>query len=143
MSGFAWFKTEGPITVTPSTFLYTFRNDADVSVTTNYNYRQVVCRELRGRDIVIEKDGDVTRLTVRDRESQTLDHTWEFSNENGSASRVRVRKISKLNNPLEDWTYVYEDGNWTRFDNLKQIYEVVIAQYKRAHPGCVKCTMST
>ena len=125
VSGFAWFKTEGPITVMPSTFLYKFRNDADVSVTTNYNYRHIVCRDLRGRDIVIEKDGDVTRLTVRDRESQTLDHTWEFSNENGSASRVRVRKISKLDNPLEDWTYIYEDGNWTRFDNLKQIFEVL------------------
>ena len=125
VSGFAWFKTDGPITVTPSTFLYMFRNDADVSVTTNYNYRHIVCRDLRGRDIVIEKDGDVTRLTVRDRESQTLDHKWEFSNENGSASQVRVRKISKLDNPLEDWTYVYEDGNWTRFDNLKQIFEVL------------------
>ena len=74
---------------------------------------------------MVERVSGVTRITVRDAVSQTLDHTWEFSNENGSASRVRVRKISKLNNPLEDWTYIYEDGNWTRFDNLKQIFEVL------------------
>ena len=71
VSGFAWFKTEGPITVMPSTFLYKFRNDADVSVTTNYNYRHIVCRDLRGRDIVIEKDGDVTR-GVLERERQRV-----------------------------------------------------------------------
>ena len=125
VSGFAWFKTDGPITVMPSTFLYKFRNDADVSVTTNYNYRHVVCNDPRGRDLVIERVSGVTRITVRDAVSQTLDHTWEFSNENGSASRVRVRKISKLDNPLEDWTYIYEDGNWTRFDNLKRVFEVL------------------
>ena len=123
VSGFAWFKTDGPVAVDPSTFLYTFRDDADVTVTTNSSSRHVVCGDFRGRDVVIERVSDVTRLTVRDAASQTLDHTWELSNENGSASRIRIRKLSKLNNPLEDWTYVYDEDTWTRFDNLKQVSE--------------------
>lgn len=121
--GFAYFKTDDPIIVTPSTFSYLFRDDASVTVTTNGNSRHVVCMGERGRDIVIESVSGAVRMTVRDRLSGTLDHAWEFSNVDGSASRIRIRKISRLDNPLEDWTFTYDGGDWTRFDNLKQVSE--------------------
>ena len=121
--GFAYFKTDDPIIVTPSTFRYLFREDASVTVTTNGNSRHIVCMGERGRDIVIESVSGVVRMTVRDRLSGTLDHTWEFSNVDGSTSRIRIRKISRLDNPLEDWTFTCDGGDWTRFDNLKQVSE--------------------
>ena len=51
---------------------------------------------------------------------QTLEHTWEIANVDNDSSRVRLRKISRLNNVMSDETYSYDyvSGSWTRFDNI-------------------------
>ena len=107
VSGFAYFDTEGPIAVSPATFRYLFRPDADVTVTTNGDARTVACLDNRGRDLVIEPIANGVRVTVNTHATGAWEHSWEIVNVNGSASRVRLRQISRLYNTMQDWLYEY------------------------------------
>lgn len=118
VAGFVWFSTDGPISVSRSTFQLLRHPDADVSDYVSSGARRIVCYDSRGRDLRIENIANGVRITIYETDAQTLEHTWEIVNVNGSASQVRLKKISRLNNVMSDETYTYADGDWTRFDNI-------------------------
>ena len=118
VAGFVWFSTDGPISVSRSTFQLLRHPDADVYDYVSSGTRRIVCHDSRGRDLRIENIANGVRITIYKTDAQTLEHTWEIVNVNGSASQVRLKKISRLNNVMSDETYTYADGDWTRFDNI-------------------------
>ena len=118
VAGFVWFSTDGPISISKSTFQFLAHPEADVSDYSSSGTRRVVCYDSRGRDLRIENITNGARITIYDTAAQTLEHTWEIVNVNGSSSQVRLRKISRLNNVMSDETYTYADGDWTQFDNI-------------------------
>ena len=118
VAGFVWFSTDGPISVSRSTFQLLRHPDADVYDYGSSGTRRIVCYDSRGRDLRIENIANGVRITIYETDAQTLEHTWEIVNVNGSASQVRLKKISRLNNVMSDETYTYADGDWTRFDNI-------------------------
>ena len=125
ISGFAYFRSEGPLTVTPAVFDYLFRDDADATVVTNGTARRVVCRDRRGFDILIEPVPDGVRATVREQATQALEHTWLIVNE-GGPSAVRFRKISRLDNVMEDKTFAVDAwGGWSMTDNVSGVTETL------------------
>ena len=81
----------------------------------------------RGRDLRIENISNGARITIYDTYAQTLEHTWRILNVNGSASQIRLWKISRLNNTMSDDTYIYDYGDWTKFDNISQTSEELVA----------------
>ena len=118
VAGFVWFSTDGPIGVSRSTFQLLKHPDADVYDYVSSGARRIVCHDSRGRDLRIENIANGVRITIYETDAQTLEHTWEIVNVNGSASQVRLKKISRLNNVMSDETYTYAEGDWTRFDNI-------------------------
>ena len=123
VSGFVWFATEEPIFIGKDTFQLLGHPSATISDTTASGVRRIVCSDQRGRDLRIEDIANGVQITIYDTAAQTLEHTWQVFNVNGDPSRVRLRKISRLNNVMSDETYTYShsDGNWTRFDNIAGI----------------------
>ena len=124
-SGFLYFVSEGPVSITPSLFQEMVRDDADVQISYSGSARTYTCFDNRGRDIVLAPIADGVRLTVRDRVSQTLDDVWEVTNENGDTNRVRIVQISRLNNVMRDETFVHDAGTWAKTDNITGIREVL------------------
>ena len=124
-SGFLYFESEGPVSITPSLFRTKFRDDADIRVSDGGATTTYACYDNRGRDIVLASIADGVRLTVRDHVSQTLDDVWEVTNENGDTNRVRIVQISRLDNVRGDETYVYDEGVWAKTDNITGIREVL------------------
>ena len=118
VAGFVWFATEGPVSVSKSTFELLAHPDAHVTDSLSGPVRQIRCTDSRGRDLDLENIPDGVRITIREHATQTLEHTWEIVNEGGSGSVVRLRKISRQNNVMSDETYTCSDGDWTRFDNI-------------------------
>ena len=118
VAGFVWFSSDGPVSVSKSTFQLLEHPDADVSDYNSSGTRRIVCYDSRGRDLRIENIANGVRITIYETAAQTLEHTWEIVNVNGSASQVRLRKISRLNNVMSDETYTYAEGDWTQFDNI-------------------------
>lgn len=118
VAGFVWFATEGPVSVSKSTFELLAHPDAHVTDSLSGPVRQIRCTDSRGRDLDLENIPDGVRITIREHATQTLEHTWEIVNEGGSDSVVRLRKISRQNNVMSDETYTCSDGDWTRFDNI-------------------------
>ena len=118
VAGFVWFSTDMPISISKSTFQLLEHPDAYITETTQSGTRRIVCYDSRGRDLRIENIANGARVTIYDTAAQTLEHTWEIVNVNGNRSRVRLRKISRLNNVMSDETYTYVEGDWTRFDNI-------------------------
>ena len=129
VAGFAYFTTEGPMLVAPSSFKFLLRNDVGASVTTNGSSRTVSCACERGRELVIEQIQDGARVTVNAQATGALEHTWEIVNVGGSAAEVRIRQISRLNNVMQDWTYecTYNDDSgewdWCATDNIAGVSE--------------------
>ena len=124
ISGFAYFRCEGPVTVTPEIFQFLFRGDAQASVTTNGMTRCVVCADSHGFDILIEPMASGVRATVRDHATQALEDVWEIFNVGGPSS-VRFRKLSRLDNVMEDKTFVCDGGEWTATDNISGVCETL------------------
>ena len=118
VAGFVWFATEGPVSVSKSTFELLAHPDAHVTDSLSGPVRQIRCTDSRGRDLDLENIPDGVRITIREHATQTLEHTWEIVNVNGNASQVRLKKISRLNNVMSDETYTYAEGDWMRFDNI-------------------------
>ena len=118
VAGFVWFASDGPVAVSKSTFQLLAHPSADVYDYVSSGTRRIVCYDSRGRDLRIENIANGARITIYETDAQTLEHTWEIVNVNGSASQVRLRKISRLDNVMSDETYTYADGDWTRFDNI-------------------------
>ena len=118
VAGFAWLASDGPLAVTRSAFRLLPHPSATVSDTTASGVRHIVCNNARGRDLAIEDIAGGVRVTIRETASQALEHTWEIVNENGDPARIRLRKISRLNNVMSDETFAYTNGYWTRIDNI-------------------------
>ncbi len=118
VAGFVWFATEEPIYISRSTFQLLAHPDASIDDYVSSGTRRIVCHDSRGRDLHIENISNGARITIYETTAQTLEHTWEIVNVNGSASQVRLKKISRLNNVMSDETYTYSDGDWMKFDNI-------------------------
>ena len=116
LSGFLWFRTEGPISISPDVFEVLARADATVSDTTDGTNRTVVCAGGRGRTVLLEPITNGVRATVRLTATGSLEHTWEIANENGSPSRVRLRRISRKNAVMSDALYVHDGSDWNVVD---------------------------
>ena len=120
VSNFLSFAAPDPSSVSlgPALFKLTARPDASVEDATEGTVRTVACSDDRGRDVALESIPDGVRATVRDHATQRLEHTWEVSRPGGSASRIRFRRISRLDNTMDDLTFAYDwdTGSWTRED---------------------------
>lgn len=123
ISGFLYFESEGPVQVCADRFALKVRDDADVVVTTNGAVRTYSCADRRGRDVVLEPVSNGVRLTVSTHADGRLEHVWEIVNENGASNRIRVRRISRQNNVMNDETFVCADGCWSVTDNLSGLVE--------------------
>ena len=118
VSGFVWLASDGPVAISKNTFQLLRHPDATVSDSMVGGVRHIVCNDSRCRDLRIEDIANGVRITIRETATQSLEHTWEITNENGDPSRVRLRKISRLNNVMSDETFTYANGDWTQFDNI-------------------------
>ncbi len=127
VSGFAWFMTKGPLAVGIDTLQVLSRRDTNVSDTTSSGTRTIVCGDNRGRTLTIESIENGIRVTITETASGALEHTWELMNVGGASSQIRLRKISRLDNTMSDETYIYDDGDWTKFDNISQTSEKLVA----------------
>ena len=127
VSGFAWFMTKEPLAVGVNTLQVLSRSDAQVSDTTSGGVRTIVCGDNRGRTLSVQPITDGIEVTITETASGKLEHTWRILNVNGSASHIRLWKISRLDNTMSDDTYVYNDGDWTKFDNISQTSEELVA----------------
>jgi RHS repeat-associated protein len=128
VSGFLWFRTDEPLTITPAVFNLRARSDAEILVESNnvgQTISRVHCGDERGRDLRIAPMGNGVRIAVSNALCMILEHTWEIANEGGSPSQIRLRKISRLNNTMSDHTYTCDGGVWTCFDNIAQVAETV------------------
>ena len=129
VSGFAYFETEGPTSISPSSFRFLLRNDVGATVATNGATITATTTEGRGRSVVIESIPNGARLTVRKQATGELEHTWEVVNVAGDASEIRLRKISRADNVMQDWTYSYgysddcEELRWLATDNISGLCE--------------------
>ncbi len=127
VSGFAWFLTNEPIAVGVDTLQVLSRNDAQVSDTTSGGIRTIACGDNRGRTLAIQSIANGIEITITETASGKLEHTWRILNVNGSASQIRLWKISRLDNTMSDDTYVYANGDWTKFDNISQTSEELVS----------------
>ncbi len=132
ISGFAYFRTEEPVRVTPATFLWLLRADAAATVATNGTTRTAVCRDERGRTLVVESIPDGVRATVTTTATGALEHSWEIVHVDGALETVRFRRISRLGNVMEDRTVsCVPDGStggwkWQALDNVAGLREEVV-----------------
>ncbi len=131
ISGFLWFKTTEPLSITPATLNLLARDDAAITDTTVGGVRTVVCSDTRGRTAVIEPIANGVRVTLRKTADNSLEHIWEIINVDGDPNEIQLRKISRLDNDMRDVTYEYRgDGvpspSWTRVDNISQSSEQII-----------------
>jgi len=120
-AGFVWFSTDEPLWISKSIFNVLSHPSATVSDTTSYGVRRIVSSDRRGRDLRIQDISDGVTITIYENDTGKLEHTWEITNVNGDDAKVRLRKISRLGNVMSDETFTYQDGDWTRFDNIAGI----------------------
>ena len=124
VSGFLWFRSDGPVTITPALFNVLIRADASTSVTSNNNaVARIVCADGRGRDVNIEEITYGVRISVTNIAEGALYSAWEVTNPNGDPSAVNFRRTTRLNNLRRDVTYNHSEGLWTRTDNISQTVE--------------------
>ena len=116
VSGFLWFRTESPVVVSNGLFNLLVRPEAVVSDTTASGVRTVACSDERGRTVVLEPIAGGVRATVSDTATGALEHTWDVVNENGSRSRVRLTKTSRLGNTMSDAVYIHDGFDWNVLD---------------------------
>jgi RHS repeat-associated protein len=127
VSGFLWFRSDGPVTITPALFNLMIRADATTSVTSNNNaVARIVCNAGRGRDVSIQEIAYGVRISVTNIIEGALYSAWEVTNPNGDPSCVNFRRTTRLNNLRRDVTYTYSGGLWTRADNISQTSEQLI-----------------
>jgi hypothetical protein len=127
MSGFLWFRSDGPVTITPALFNMMIRADATASVTSNNNaVARIVCNDGRGRDVSIQEIAYGVRISVTNLLEGALYSAWEVTNPNGDPSCVNFRRTTRLNNLRRDVTYTCSQGQWIRADNISQTSEQLI-----------------
>ena len=127
VSGFAWFLTDEPLSIGVDTLQVLKRGDAQVTDTTSGGVRTIACSDNRGRTLTVQSITDGIEVAITETASGKLEHTWRILNVDGSPSRIRLWKISRLDNTMSDDTYVYENGGWTKFDNVSQTSEELVS----------------
>lgn len=131
-SGFLYFDTDTPVDVTLSLFQLLARADAVVSETSTETTRTVVCSDSRGRTLSLAEVPHGVRITITTTATGALEHTWELVNVDGARDVVRIRKISRLDNVMEDWTVAYvrnsatDDWEWQATDNVAGVREELV-----------------
>lgn len=131
VSGFVYFEAANAVNLTPGLFGVMRRGDSYGSDTTQNGVRTITCSDERGRDVVIETIAHGVRLTVKTHATQALEHVWELTNRDNSAYKVHLRKISRLNNVMEDKDYecVYNSSTgryeWQVSDGISGIVETL------------------
>ena len=128
ISGFAWFLTDVPMGIGINTLQVKARNDATITDTTANGIRTITCSDRRGRTLIIQEIENGIEVVVKETSTGKLEHTWQIFNENGFLSRIRLKKISRLNNIMSDDTYLCYDyfgssSEWSKFDNITQVWE--------------------
>ena len=127
VSGFLWFRSDSPVTVTSSLFNLMMRTDSSYSVTSNNNaVAQVICNDGRGRDVSLQEITYGVRISITNLLEGALDTAWDITNPNGDPSCVNFRRVTRLGNPRRDVTYTYSNGTWVRADNISQTSEQLV-----------------
>ncbi|MCR5839476.1 MAG: thrombospondin type 3 repeat-containing protein, partial [Kiritimatiellae bacterium] len=121
VAGFVWFATEEPITISKSTFRLLAHPEADVSDGEANGVRRIVCGNQRGRSLTVSNIANGACVRIDETDTGKWEHSWEIVNVDGDASKVMLRKISRLYNVMSDETYTYDNGVWTRLDNIAGI----------------------
>ena len=135
ISGFLWFSSDGPVSITPSTFNLLARPDATITDTTVDDVRTITCFDHRGRTAKLESIEHGVRITMYQTSDGSLEHTWEITNEYGSPYYVNFHKISRLDNAMCNATYTFQNGErWEYFDNMAQYSEAVFRDDKLNDP---------
>lgn len=124
-SGWIYFESDGPVTISSSLFQWMKRDDANVTHSWSGSTRTWRCSDNRGRKVVLTSIQNGVRLTVSDNLTETLDHTWEITNVNGSRNQVRLLRRNKRDQRMVDETYAYEYGDWSKTDNVTGLREVL------------------
>ena len=125
VSGFLWFRAGGPVSVSPSVFSLLARPDSATSDSWSGATRHVVCSDGRGRSLEISPVSGGVLVTVRTTATGALEHTWLVENPGGDPSRVRLLRTSRLGNTMEDSTFAFADGAWTRQNAASGLFESV------------------
>ena len=114
MMGFAWFESDGPVTITPDTFTVTTRPDANVWVYESGSSVRVTTYETGGRDLTISALTNGVIVAVKHHGASMAFETWEITNVDGSPSVVRLVKRNADGETREDWTYScsWQSGEW-------------------------------
>ena len=132
MMGFAWFESNGPLTVTPDTFTVTTRPDANAWVHQDGSNVTVTTYETGGRDLVISALTNGVIVAVKHHGETNPFETWEVINVDGSPAVVRlvkrdaggtvpsqgettsVQQQEEVGAIREDWTYSCRavNGEW-------------------------------
>ncbi len=151
VSGFLWFRTEDVPRATPSMLSLMVRGNASVTCENDNPggaISHVRCTDPRGRDVTVAPIDNGLRLTVSNAACTFLDHSWEITNPGNSHSKIRIRKISRLNNPLSDHTYetfqadppdamfATQSQVWRITDSLTGLVETRIVSDGLNDPGC-------
>ena len=123
ISGFAWFKSDNPLSISLRTLKVISRSDANITDIIKNNERVITCHDNRGRTLTIQRIVSGIDIIVTDTSSGKLEHTWRITNIEDN--RIRLKKISRQNNIMSDRTYRYSDDKWTCFDNISQTREEV------------------
>jgi RHS repeat-associated protein len=127
VSGFLWFRSDGPVSVTPQLFELLARSDASVSDATASGVRTIVCSDARGRTVVASPIADGVRLAVTNTATGEPDHFWTIVNENGFSNRIRFVRTSRAGSVQSDETYVRSpDGAWSVSDNVAGTAETLV-----------------
>ena len=128
-SGFAWFRSEGPVSVSPEVFDFSIRPDAPVTVLTNGSDRIVSCSTAGGRDIAFTAVANGVTISVCGHGQEAPSEAWSIANVDGEGDRIRIVRAVEGDAVAEDWTYScteMDDGGWTWtfLDNLTGAYVV-------------------
>ena len=126
ISGFVWFRSEGPVSVTPQLFGLLARPDAQVSDSTAGGIRTVVCSDVRGRTVAIAPVENGVSVAVTKTATGEPDHSWTIVNENGNPARIRFVRTSRAGNVQSDETYVCAGDAWSVADNVAGTTETVL-----------------
>lgn len=128
IDGFLWFKTETPVPITRSLFEFLPRKTNSTVAIFHVvgTIAQATSRGERGRDVFLNDIPGGVRITITNLFEGKLAHTWEITNPGGNAGTTRFRKISRQNNVMSDETFIYNNGQWNRQDNISRLSENII-----------------
>ena len=105
--GYLWMAVEGPVAITPSAFGVLAAQG--VSVATNANGTlSISCASAGGKALMATNTAHGVAIPVWNA-SGRFESQWEVWNEDGDASRIRVRRVTVLGNATVDETY----ATWT------------------------------